>query len=79
MKTVVHCLAQTEKRGGYRQKTYDDTYWRMMDTAAKKLVESVKECFEDLVLGGGQSGKNGLRSEEKRETVMGMSKMKTSV
>lgn len=40
--TVVCCLLQREKRGGHRQKTYGETYARIVETTKRLLIRNVR-------------------------------------
>lgn len=36
-------LDDEEERGGHRQKTYEGTYWREVETATGKVIKNVGE------------------------------------
>lgn len=71
--TMMHFLAEREKRGVYCQKRYAGIYGRKVDTAAKRLTENlknfVKHCSREKVI----VEEHGLGTEGRIDTVMGMS------
>lgn len=77
--TVVLCLVEREKRGGQRQKEYADTFGRMLETATKQVIGNIGEFVKHWSWDEVTVEEDGQSSEERRGSVMSMSRTATRV
>lgn len=77
MPTVVHCLADSERRGGHWQKLYSDKHRRKEETAAKHLSGSVLEIFKCWSLEVIIADEDGLSRAKWKKAEREMSRMAT--